>query len=166
IGAVLDWELAHIGDPMEDIGWLCGNSWRFGRMDKVVGGFGDLADLSAGYHQAGGAPIRIESCKWWEVFGTLRWGVMCATMTGDFPTTDPTVERAAMARPAILRCDGSLEDLNTDFAEALDRGRLSILSSKVWDHLWATTLAKLSVDQPAYSGYRAALTDRDGLANP
>ena len=100
IRAVLDWELAHIGDPMEDIGWLCVNSWRFGRMDKVVGGFGDLADLIAGYNQAGGAPIRIESCKWWEVFGTLRWGVMCATMTAAFRTTDPTVERAAIARRA------------------------------------------------------------------
>jgi len=99
IRAVLDWELAHIGDPMEDIGWLCVNSWRFGRMDKVVGGFGDLADLIAGY-QAGGASIRIESCKWWEVFGTLRWGVMCATMTRVFRTTDPTVERAAIARRA------------------------------------------------------------------
>jgi hypothetical protein len=67
---------------------------------------------------------------------------------------------------AILKCDGSLEELNTAFAEALDRGTLSILSPKVWDHLWATTLAKLSVDQPAYSGYRAALADRDGPANP
>jgi hypothetical protein len=66
---------------------------------------------------------------------------------------------------AILRRDGSLEELNIAFAEALDRGTLSLLSPKVWDHLWATTLAKLSVDQPAYSGYRAALTDRDGPAN-
>jgi aminoglycoside phosphotransferase (APT) family kinase protein len=100
IRAVLDWELAHIGDPMEDIGWLCVNSWRFGRMDKIVGGFGDLADLIAGYNQAGGASIRFESCKWWEVFGTLRWGVMCATMTRTFRTSDPTVERAAIARRA------------------------------------------------------------------
>ena len=28
--AVLDWELAHLGDPMEDLGWICVNSWRFG----------------------------------------------------------------------------------------------------------------------------------------
>jgi aminoglycoside phosphotransferase (APT) family kinase protein len=100
IRAVLDWELAHIGDPMEDIGWLCVNSWRFGCLDKVVGGFGDLADLISGYQAAGGAPVAIESCKWWEVFGTLRWGVMCATMTEMFRTTDPTVERAAIARRA------------------------------------------------------------------
>ena len=27
---VLDWELAHAGDPAEDIGWLCAPAWRFG----------------------------------------------------------------------------------------------------------------------------------------
>jgi aminoglycoside phosphotransferase (APT) family kinase protein len=100
VRAVLDWELAHIGDPMEDIGWICVNSWRFGRVDKIVGGFAELADLIAGYHAAGGAPIRVEECKWWEAFGTLRWGVMCATMTQMFRKTDPTVERAAIARRA------------------------------------------------------------------
>jgi len=66
---------------------------------------------------------------------------------------------------AILRCDGSLEELNAAFAAALDRGTLSISSPEIREHLWATTMAKLSVDQPAYSGYRAALTERDGLAN-
>ena len=65
---------------------------------------------------------------------------------------------------AILGRDGSLEELNTALAEALDRGTLSILSPEVRDHLWATTLAKLSIDQPGYSGYRAALTERDGHA--
>ena len=38
--AILDWELAHLGDPMEDLGWLCVPSWRFGMMDQPVGGFG------------------------------------------------------------------------------------------------------------------------------
>ena len=30
--AVLDWELAHLGDPIEDLGWLCVKSWRFGNV--------------------------------------------------------------------------------------------------------------------------------------
>jgi aminoglycoside phosphotransferase (APT) family kinase protein len=38
---VLDWELAHLGDPAEDLGWICVNSWRFGEWRKPVGGFGD-----------------------------------------------------------------------------------------------------------------------------
>src|SRR3984893_3566081 len=46
--AVLDWELAHTGDPMEDLGWICVNSWRFGEIDKPVGGFGSREDLFAG----------------------------------------------------------------------------------------------------------------------
>ena len=52
--AVLDWELAHIGDPMRDLGWLVTRSWRFGVADKDVGGFGDLDDLIAGYETVSG----------------------------------------------------------------------------------------------------------------
>jgi hypothetical protein len=73
--------------------------------------------------------------------------------------------REAERLRAILGRDGSLEELNAAFAEALDRGTLSILTPEVREHLWATTLAKLSIDQPAYSGYRAALADRGALAN-
>ena len=53
--AVLDWELAHVGDPMEDLGWICANPWRFGEVDKPVGGFGEREDLCAGYEAASGA---------------------------------------------------------------------------------------------------------------
>jgi len=57
--AVLDWELAHVGDPAADLGWLCVNSWRFGG-DQPVGGFGSYADLLAGYKAAGGCPIPLD----------------------------------------------------------------------------------------------------------
>ena len=96
--AVLDWELAHIGDPMEDLGWLCVNSWRFGRIEKPVGGFGEYADLYAGYEAAGGSPVNREMAAWWEMFGTLRWGVMCAAALAAFRSVDATVERAMIAR--------------------------------------------------------------------
>jgi len=96
--AVLDWELAHIGDPMEDLGWLCVNSWRFGRIEKPVGGFGEYADLYAGYEAAGGSPVNREMAAWWEMFGTLRWGVMCAGALAAFRSVDATVERAMIAR--------------------------------------------------------------------
>lgn len=73
--AVLDWELAHLGDPMEDFGWLCTRAWRFGGKG-VVGGIGDLDDLCAAYEAAGGTPDRA-AAHWWMVAGTLIWGVMC-----------------------------------------------------------------------------------------
>ena len=48
LAAVIDWELAHLGDPAEDIGWLCIRSWRFGNDDKPVAGVGDLDGFLAG----------------------------------------------------------------------------------------------------------------------
>ena len=100
VRAVLDWELAHVGDPMADLGWICVNSWRFGVADKPVGGFGLREDLWAGYELAGGAPVDRAHAKWWEAFGSLRWGVMCAGMTNAFRGADPSVERAVIARRA------------------------------------------------------------------
>ena len=98
VRAVLDWEIAHVGDPMEDLGWICTNAWRFGMVDKPVGGFGEREDLWAGYEAAGGAPVKRDHALFWEVFGSMRWGVMCSGMTAAFRGGDPSVERAVIAR--------------------------------------------------------------------
>jgi len=98
VRAVLDWEIAHVGDPMEDLGWICTNPWRFGMVDKPVGGFGEREDLWAGYEAAGGAPVKRDHALFWEVFGSMRWGVMCASMVAAFRGADPSVERAVIAR--------------------------------------------------------------------
>jgi aminoglycoside phosphotransferase (APT) family kinase protein len=74
--AVLDWELVHVGDPLEDLGWLCTKAWRFGQ-ELPVGGFGRYDELIAAYEAAGGVPVDPEALRWWEMFGTLRWGVIC-----------------------------------------------------------------------------------------
>jgi aminoglycoside phosphotransferase (APT) family kinase protein len=74
--AVLDWELAHLGDPLEDLGWLCVRAWRFGE-SKPVGGFGDYEDLFESYAEASGIEIDPDVVRWWEIFGTLKWGVIC-----------------------------------------------------------------------------------------
>jgi aminoglycoside phosphotransferase (APT) family kinase protein len=96
--AVLDWELAHLGDPMEDLGWICVNSWRFGEIDKPVGGFGSREDLFAGY-EAAGRKVDPDRVMFWEVMGTLRWGVMCCGMMQRFRTgPDHSMERAMIGR--------------------------------------------------------------------
>ena len=96
--AVLDWELAHTGDPMEDLGWICVNSWRFGEIDKPVGGFGAREELFAGYESTG-RRVNPERVKFWEVMGTLRWGVMCCGMMQRFRTgPDHSMERAMIGR--------------------------------------------------------------------
>ena len=96
--AVLDWELAHTGDPMEDLGWICVNSWRFGEIDKPVGGFGTREELFAGYETAG-RRVEAERVKFWEVMGTLRWGVMCCGMMQRFRKgPEHSIERAMIGR--------------------------------------------------------------------
>ncbi len=101
VRAVLDWELAHTGDPMEDLGWVCVNSWRFGNIDKPVGGFGEIADLAEGYRTAGGETVDLARIKYWETFGSLRWGVMCLGMLARFTSgEDRSVERAVISRRA------------------------------------------------------------------
>jgi aminoglycoside phosphotransferase (APT) family kinase protein len=97
---VLDWELAHLGDPMEDLGWICVNSWRFGEIDKPVGGFGSREELFAGY-EAAGRKVDAARVMFWEVMGTLRWGVMCCGMMQRFRAgPDHSMERAMIGRRA------------------------------------------------------------------
>ncbi|GAB3291378.1 phosphotransferase family protein [Parasphingorhabdus pacifica] len=76
VRAVLDWELVHTGDPLEDLGWLCAKAWRFGG-SRPVGGMGSYAELVTAYEQAGGREVAESALHWWMVFATLRWGVMC-----------------------------------------------------------------------------------------
>ena len=100
VRAVLDWELAHLGDPMEDLGWLCVNSWRFGNIDKPVGGFGQIDDLIAGYAAAGGK-ADLARIIFWQTLGSLRWGVMCLGMLARYESgEDRSIERAMIARRA------------------------------------------------------------------
>ena len=79
VTAILDWEGAHIGDPVEDLGWVCVKSWRFGAVDKPAGGFGSREDLWTAYQRAGGGQVDPARAHWWEVFGTARWGIICHT---------------------------------------------------------------------------------------
>ena len=53
VTAILDWEGAHLGDPVEDLGWVCVKSWRFGSVDKPAGGFGSREELWAAYETRG-----------------------------------------------------------------------------------------------------------------
>ena len=76
VRAVLDWELAHTGDPLEDLGWLCTKAWRFG-VDLPVGGFGTYDQLIDAYEAAGGGPVDRAALRWWEVLGSWKWGIMC-----------------------------------------------------------------------------------------
>ncbi|MFN7147991.1 MAG: phosphotransferase family protein [Microthrixaceae bacterium] len=74
--AVLDWELLHVGDPAEDLGWFCVRAWRFGAAAPVAG-LGEREELLAAYAAAGGVAVDLSTLRWWEAYGTLRWGIIC-----------------------------------------------------------------------------------------
>jgi aminoglycoside phosphotransferase (APT) family kinase protein len=77
LAAVLDWELVHRGDPLEDLGWFCVRAWSFGADDRPAGGLGSTEDLVASYERAAGVRVSRDALRWWQVLGTLRWGVLC-----------------------------------------------------------------------------------------
>ncbi len=109
IVAVLDWELAHIGDPMRDLGWICINSWRFGG-DKPVGGIGEYADLFAGYEEVAGTRVDSDAVRYWQVFGSFWWAAACASSGTRYRSgSDASVERAAIARRTS---EGEVDCLN------------------------------------------------------
>ena len=115
IRAVLDWELAHLGDPIEDLGWLCVKSWRFGNADQIVGGFGALYDLLAAYTRAGGTPVDEETVRFWVVLGTVKWGVICAGQALAFVNGIlRNVEMAALGR--------RVAEMEWDLLDLLDGG--------------------------------------------
>ncbi len=252
--AVLDWEIAHIGDPVRDIGWICTNSWRFGRRDLPVGGFGELDDLLDGYESVSGIRVDPEHVRFWEVFGSFWWSIGCLGMANHFRTgPDRSVERAAIGRrssecqvdcvnllipgpvdvieppehvssldmprvdelvegvrdllrndvmtatqgrlsflarvsgnaldivlrelavggehrarererlAAILGREDDLEALRRALVEALRDGRVALDAPGLAEHLRATVVNQVAIDQPRYSGFVAA---KEGAQRP
>jgi len=97
--SIIDWELAHIGNPMEDLGWLCVRSWRFGNVEKRVGGLGDIKDLIAGYESNSDIKIDESQLDVWQLYGSLRWGVICMMQTfAHLSGMVNSVEKAAIGR--------------------------------------------------------------------
>jgi len=76
IRCVLDWEIARLGDPMQDLGVLCMRTWRFGGAGEV-GGFGSRDDLYQAYERVAGIPVDPERVRFWEAFSNLKWAISC-----------------------------------------------------------------------------------------
>jgi aminoglycoside phosphotransferase (APT) family kinase protein len=96
--AILDWETSKVGDPMEDLAWVCTRMWRFGRDHLAVGGLGKVAALRDAYVAAGGQ-WSDERFLWWRVLTTLRWGFgLAAQAAAHLDGTYSTVVMAASGR--------------------------------------------------------------------
>ena len=63
----------------------------------------------------------------------------------------------------LLGEDGDLPALNRKLADQIADGTLTLETPGLKAHLWATSLAKLAVDQPAYASDRRAVKRRGGV---
>lgn len=105
--AVLDWELSHIGDPLEDLGWLTVRAWRFGADDRPVGGLCSRERLLELYERASGRTVDPTAYAYWEIFGNWRWAVICILQAAGYRAgCYPNVELASLGRRvAEVECE-------------------------------------------------------------
>jgi aminoglycoside phosphotransferase (APT) family kinase protein len=83
IVGVLDWEMVHLGDPLEDVAWVCLRSWRWAG-DARVGGLLPREEFYRRYEAAGGLRVDPEAVRFWEVLGNLKLAVIFLTGARSF----------------------------------------------------------------------------------
>lgn len=97
--AVLDWELVRLGDPVQDIAYLCTPSWRFGHYEKAAGGFDSAESFLGAYAEASGAEVDPDRFRFWLIYSTLWWGVACMVMGQIWRSRgDRSLERTVIGR--------------------------------------------------------------------
>ena len=79
--AMLDWEMAHLGDPMEDLGWA---SMMFWGRDELAGGLMEREAFYRLYEQKSGHQVDRERLFFYQVLGNAKMAVICLTGIRDF----------------------------------------------------------------------------------
>lgn len=74
ITAILDWEIVRLGDPIEDLGWICMHAWR-GRSPYMCHLL-TRDELCERYQQLTGVAVDSRALRYWEAFGTFKLAVM------------------------------------------------------------------------------------------
>jgi aminoglycoside phosphotransferase (APT) family kinase protein len=77
ITGVVDWELAHLGDPMDDLGFLI---WRTG----ITEGLMDRQELLEYYERVSGIKVNEDSIKYYQILANVKTAIMTHTATRGF----------------------------------------------------------------------------------
>lgn len=102
LAAVIDWEFAHIGDPCEELGYLCLRDWRFGNDSLRASGLSQREPFIRLYERYAGVAVDRSAVDWWEVFGNVRWAVICLKQAQrHLSGQDPSVELASLGRRSL-----------------------------------------------------------------
>ena len=113
--SIIDWEFAHLGDPHEDLAFLCMRAWRFGADEREVSGIGRRADLHRAYEAAGGRAIDAAALHYADVLAHLFTGAVFMMRGVQYRDgSERSLEGAAIGR--------RVAEIEHDLLELLDQG--------------------------------------------
>ena len=96
---ILDWEYAHVDDPVRDLGFGLVRAWRFGVDDRRLGGIADVDGYLERYNACTGFDVRTEELDYWELAGNVAWAIGCLTQAQrHLRGQDRSVELAILGR--------------------------------------------------------------------
>jgi len=96
---VLDWEFAHVDDPVRDLAFSLVRAWRFGVPERRLGGIGDAEPYVDRYNELTSFDVRAEELDYWELAGNVGWAIGCLTQAQrHLRGQDRSVELAVLGR--------------------------------------------------------------------
>ena len=72
INGILDWELAHLGDPIEDLAWAFARNWHFEKAPGMVAGKLTPDEAIQIWEETSGLKVDPDALKWWTLFTHVK----------------------------------------------------------------------------------------------
>ena len=110
IKGILDWEMAHLGDPMEDIAWVCMRPWRW-LGNELIGGLMERDAFYRMYEEASGLKIDEDAIRFWEVLGNVKFAAIFITGARSFSDGRTRTPLMALLGRSIPRLELEIMDL-------------------------------------------------------
>ena len=85
ITGILDWEMAHIGEPLEDLAWALSPIWSWQDKEKPAYLIARQEALSI-WEKASGLVIDENDLKWWELFACVKGMAIWISAGNEFKT--------------------------------------------------------------------------------
>ncbi len=110
IRGVLDWEMAHLGDPLEDVAWACIRPWRWAG-DERAGGLMERDRFYEMYQQATGLTVGSDAVRFWEVLGNVKLAAIFITGARSFCDRRTRSIMMALLGRSVSRLELEIMDL-------------------------------------------------------
>ena len=154
---VLDWEIAHFGDPHEDLAFGCMAVWRFARYDRPALGLGPIEDYCAAYEAESGTKVDPARFRFWTIYRTVWWAMGCLKMAAQWRSgADRMLERVVISRRTSEQELDLLLLLEKDAPEE-ERARPAILNDWTFNRAGEASAEEMAV---AVSEWLATLKDK------